>query len=148
MQINIYIMCLCMCVPCCMSSLGSQKKASDTMELDSQADVSHLTWVLGTHLGSFGKTASTHDHRAISPALECRHLTGNIFEENWSSVTVHNLVISLAHSWEVNWMPRITISQTEGTALDLKIHHLKIFLSTLNGNNIEIMHKMPMSIFC
>lgn len=44
-----------------MGTHGSQKKAFDPLELESQADVS-LTRMLGTELGSCGKAADTTDH--------------------------------------------------------------------------------------
>lgn len=49
---------------------GVQEKATDTLELELQAVVSCLMWVLGTEPGSFGRAANTLSHWAIASALD------------------------------------------------------------------------------
>lgn len=52
----------------CVSAGEGQRKASDPHKLELQAAVSSLTWVLGSQLGSSGRTAS-----AINYGLSLRY---------------------------------------------------------------------------
>lgn len=46
-----------------------------SLELELLADVNHLTWVLGTELGSSGRAARAANHRGLSPAPMSNLLT-------------------------------------------------------------------------
>jgi hypothetical protein len=53
----------------CVGTHREKKKVSGPLELDLQAVVSCLVWVLGRKLRSSGRAMSTLDLGAISPAL-------------------------------------------------------------------------------
>lgn len=53
---------LCVYIQLCAGAHESQKIVEDTLELEMYVLVSHLTFVLGTELGSFGTAASTLNH--------------------------------------------------------------------------------------
>jgi hypothetical protein len=44
------------------------KRTFVSLELDLQAVERHLLWVLGTKIGSYGRTAGTFNHLAVFPA--------------------------------------------------------------------------------
>lgn len=56
-----------MCMMCMADAHGGQKRVTDPLGLETQKVVSHQ-WVLGTTLGSFGRTASALNHKASLPA--------------------------------------------------------------------------------
>lgn len=59
-----YVCCVCAGV------LKGQKRASDPLARGSQANVSNLTWGLGTELRSSGRTTYALNPCSISPATE------------------------------------------------------------------------------
>lgn len=68
----------------CVGVLGSQKRLSDSLELDLQAVVSFLTWVLGVKLRRSGKAA-----RALKfPS----HLSGPLLTSVWQIRARKNMV--------------------------------------------------------
>jgi hypothetical protein len=52
---------------CACSVREGQKRAVDALELELQAVVSHLRWVLGTKFQSLARTVLALNHQAISP---------------------------------------------------------------------------------
>lgn len=62
------MMCVCMCVSPCPES---RKEVSGLLKLklELQEVVSHLTWVLRTELGSFGRAASALKYWAVPSTL-------------------------------------------------------------------------------
>lgn len=67
---NIICICVCGClyVTCMQMPTKTKKRVLDPLELKSQVVVSHLLWVLGPELKSFGRAASDFKCWAISPA--------------------------------------------------------------------------------
>lgn len=61
-----------MCAYLCECSVHTgQKRFSDSLKLESYMSMNHLTWLLGTKLGTSARTVHAPNHEALSlPKLE------------------------------------------------------------------------------
>lgn len=68
-SVSLLHLCVCLCVCCPLHGHRRWERALDPLDLEWQAFVSHLTWMMGPGFWSSRWSASALKHRAISPAL-------------------------------------------------------------------------------
>lgn len=59
---------MCVCSHVCLGAHRNQKWVFSSLELESQVDLTHATWVMRTEHGSSERTGTIFNDRAISPA--------------------------------------------------------------------------------